>query len=128
MSGDLSLLSSLRTQVLMSTGTHRDRRSLPACPDDRLRTMGPCIRRGDAYRVHRAYPHDLNNLIYCASCRMLARSARKVALPRSSSEASSARFPVETTIGSSSASTRWLSVCPSGTSRAPADIQFEGSA
>ena len=35
--------------------------------------------------------------MYCVSCRMLARSARKVALPRSSSDACSARLAVETT-------------------------------
>ena len=32
------------------------------------------------------------------------------------------------TTGSSRASTRWLSVCPSGMSRAPAEIQFDASA
>jgi len=57
-------------------------------------------------------PHDRNNLVYCVSCRMLARSARNVALPRSSSVAVKARFPVSATSGSSIASTRWLSVCP----------------
>src|SRR6185437_6614179 len=72
--------------------------------------------------------HDLNSRVYCVSWRMPARSARKVELPRSSSEAASARAPVATTIGSSAASTRWLSVCPSGTSRAPAEIQFETTA
>src|ERR1700737_1449109 len=87
----------------------------------------PAFREDDEFDVHRA-PHDLNNLVYCVSCRMLARSARKVALPRSSSDASSARLAVATTTGSSKASTRWLSVCPKGMRRAPADIQFELSA
>src|SRR5258708_2555493 len=72
-----------------------------------------------------ARPHDLNNLVYCVSCRMPARSARKVALPSSSSDAFSARFVVEATTGSNKASRRWLSVCPKGISRAPADIQFD---
>ena len=90
--------------------------------------MGPCVRRGDALYVECIAPHDLNNLVYCVSCRMLARSARKVALPRWSSDASSARFAVATTAGSNQASTRWLSVCPKGISRAPADIQFDVSA
>ena len=35
---------------------------------------------------------------------------------------------VAATTGSSKASTRWLSVCPSGISRAPDDIQFDTSA
>ena len=62
--------------------------------------------------------------MYCVSCRMPARSARKLALPRSSSEACSARLAVATTTGSSSASTRWLSVCPSGTSRGFGEAEF----
>ena len=72
--------------------------------------------------------HDLNNLVYWVSCRMLARSARKAALPRSSCDASNARTAVAATTGSSKASTRWLSVCPNGTNRAPAEIQFDVNA
>src|SRR5260221_8859546 len=92
--------------------------------------MGPGVRRDDALmdRARHNHLHDRNNLVYCVSCRRLERSARNVALPRSSSEASSARFPVETTRGSSAASKRWLSVWPKGISRAPADIQFDASA
>src|ERR1700751_3966276 len=121
MSEVLSLLSSLRTQGPITTGTHYDRRSLPPRQPERTRSMGPPrFRGGDGlkHQVHPAHPHDLNNRVYCVSCRRLARSARKVELPRSSSEASSARLPVETTTGSSNASMRWLSVCPSGISRA----------
>src|SRR5207344_272192 len=68
-------------------------------------SIGPCRRCGerdercesencplDAAPDHN--PHDRNSRVYCVSCRMLARSARKVALPRSSSNASSARFAV----------------------------------
>src|SRR6266705_1072687 len=123
------LSSSLRTQGPITTGARDEGRPQPSCPQDRPRRMGPCVRRGDELRcgVHRTH-HDRNNLVYCVSCRMLARSVRKVALPRSSSDASSARFAVETTNGSSKASTRWLSVCPKGISRAPAEIQFEVSA
>jgi hypothetical protein len=88
--------------------------------------MGARVRGDDEFESERH--HDLNNLVYCVSCRMLARSARKVALPKSSSDAFRARFAVETTVGSSKASTRWLSVCPKGISRAPADIQFDVSA
>src|SRR6266404_2425741 len=87
--------------------------------------MGPGVRRDDGLREAH---HDRNNLVYCVSCRMLARSARKVALPRSSSDACNARLAVEATAGSNNASTRWLSVCPRGISRAPADIQFDVSA
>src|SRR5438876_4825915 len=101
--------------------------------------VGPCRRGGErdqpchcqSYLLERTPAsklHDLNNLVYCVSCRMLARSARKVALPRSLSDASSARFAVARTVGSSKAKTRWLSVCPKGISRAPADIQFDVSA
>ena len=89
--------------------------------------MGPGVRRDDTKGVQPCH-HDLNSLVYCVSCRMLARSARKVVLPRSSSDAASARMAVAPTTGSSAASTRWLSVWPSGTSRAPAEIQFETSA
>src|ERR1700738_1908178 len=72
--------------------------------------------------------HDRNNLVYCVSCRMLARSARNVALPRSSRDASSARLAVATTTGSGGARNRWASVCPSGMSLEPAEIQFDASA
>ena len=85
--------------------------------------MGPGFRRDDANSELTC--HDLNNRVYCVSWRRLARSARKVALPRSSSRAASARVTVAATSCSSCASTRWLSVWPSGTSRLPADIQFE---
>src|ERR1700692_2160936 len=98
-------MSSPRTRGLVTTGARDD----------------------DEFEVRRQV-HDLNSLVYCVSCRMPARSARKVALPRSSSDAFRARFAVETTVGSSKDSTRWLSVCPKGTSRAPADIQFDVSA
>src|SRR5258706_4337631 len=87
--------------------------------------MDPGVRRDDGLREA---PHDLNNLVYCVSCRMLARSARKVALPRSSSDALRARLAIETTVGSSKASTCSLSVWPRGTRRAPAEIQFDVSA
>src|SRR5579871_511229 len=72
--------------------------------------------------------HDRNKRVYCVSCRMLAISARKVVLPRSSSEAAIERLAVTDTTSSSSASTRWLSVCPNGTRRAAAEIQFDATA
>src|SRR5262249_38737360 len=72
--------------------------------------------------------HDLNSLVYCVSCRMLAMSARKVAVPRSSRLAAAARLAVAETTVSSAANTRWLSVWPSGMRRLPAEIQLDVSA
>ena len=46
----------------------------------------------------------------------------------SSSDVTSARCAVAATAGSSAATTRWPSVCPSGTSRTPAETQFATSA
>src|SRR6266404_5949088 len=79
-------------------------------------------------RRKRVPHHDRNSRVYCVSWRRLARSARKVALPRSSSEDASARLAVAATSVSRLARMRWLSVCPSGTRRAPAEIQFDTSA
>src|SRR5260370_24020631 len=120
------MMSSLRTQGPITTGARDDKRPLPPCQNERTRSMGPRFRGDD--EGNSEHLHDLNNLVYCVSCRMLARSARKVALPKSSSDAFRARFAVETTVGSSKASTRWLSVCPRGISRAPPGSQFVVSA
>src|SRR5258705_11170868 len=87
--------------------------------------MDPGVRRDDGLREA---PHDLNNLVYCVSCRMPARSARKVELPRASSDSCNARLAVEATAGSNNASTPWLSVCPRGISLAPADIHVDRTA
>src|ERR1700752_2547028 len=47
-------------------------------------------------RCIRTRHHDLNSRVYCVSWRSEARSARKVALPRSSSVADIARLTVAT--------------------------------
>src|SRR6185295_2433590 len=100
MSGDLSLvviLAKAGTQYPAALRFHRWRLGIlghPVKPVDDRRECGTAVH------------HDLNSLVYCVSCRMLARSARKVALPRSSSDVPSARFPTATTSGSSAASAR----------------------
>src|SRR5205823_4605210 len=56
------------------------------------RWRGKCDQSQPCHRPLRACRHhDRNSLVYWVSWRRLARSARKVALPRSSSEACSAR-------------------------------------
>src|SRR5262245_51813828 len=70
----------------------------------------------------------LNSRVYWVSCRMLARSARKLAAPTSSRAVTSARAAVARTTGSSAAKMRCPSVCPSGTSRTPADTRLTASA
>src|ERR1700720_2210387 len=92
MSGVLSTVSSRRKPGPITTGGGTDKRCLPARPIEMTRRMGPRFRGDDKSNAHGDYHHDRNNLVYCVSCRMLARSTRKVALPRSSSDACAARL------------------------------------
>src|SRR5229473_4951639 len=71
--------SSRRTPGPITTGGCIDKRCLATCPTDTTRRMGPRFRGDDKSNAHGDHHHDLNNLVYCVSCRMLARSARKVA-------------------------------------------------
>src|SRR3954467_8468664 len=96
--------------VRTGAGTHTAGsidKAQPLTPFGRTRAGGYGSLRSQGRRK-RVQPHDRNNLVYCVSWRRLARSGRKVALPRSSIEACSARLAVETTTGSRAARMRWL--------------------
>src|ERR1700722_16952823 len=104
-----------RRPGLITTNRCNEKRDLPPYPNDGPRcrderygahARGPGLRRDDGL----GNPHDRNSLVYWVSWRRPARSARKVALPRSSRVAASARCADAATTGSSAASTRWLSV------------------
>src|SRR6202023_2533596 len=83
-----------RSATVDKTQVFRTRRST------RKRWVHPLVRSQGRRERGSVAHHDRNSLVYCVSCRRLARSARKVALPRSSSEASRARIAVEATAAS----------------------------
>src|SRR5262249_56131336 len=62
----------------------------------------------------------LNSRVYWVSCRMLARSARKLAAPTWSRPVTSARAAVARTTGSRAARARRPTVCPRREKRTPA--------
>src|ERR1700712_1904439 len=77
-----------------------------------------------AQRAVGGHGHERNNLVYWVSCRMAARSDRKVHPPRSSRVASLVFAATPSIAGSSAASTRSPAVWPSGTRRTAADIRL----
>src|SRR5262249_51367857 len=68
--------------------------------------------------------HDRNNLVYCVSCAMDAKSTMIAAEPRSSIVASLAFALADSIAGSSSAMACCPSICPRGMSLTPAFTRF----